>query len=292
MDTTKTRRPTTKSTLWKRRLGSLWRIRRQSSALPSQSEPRILVYHSIGIEKHSLPMDLFEMEMRFLKERANVISLETALNGGKLDGPFTCAITFDDGYASVHRNALAVLEKYGFQATVYVTTGLIGETTSLPSNADAGLFPGLEMMTWHQIRALQKSVFTIGSHLVRHLDLRNLSHDEAIDELTTSRLEILKHTNEPCVDFAYPWGLANSRCAEWVREAGYRSGCTTHHSTVHPNGYRMLVPRVNIENGYDMEDFEAILRGDWDFLSSFHGVKAWLGRAKPSFATADDSAAA
>jgi peptidoglycan/xylan/chitin deacetylase (PgdA/CDA1 family) len=267
-------------------------MRRRSKALESQSEPRILVYHSIGSDKHSMPMDLFEMQMRFLRERAKVISLEMALNGMKSDGSPTCAITFDDGYASVHRNALKVLEKYSFPATVYVTTGLIGETTSLPSNMDTGLYPGLEMLTWRKIRDLQNSVFTIGSHLVHHLDLRNLNHDEAITELATSRLEILKHTNEPCVDFAYPWGLANSRCAEWVREAGYRSGCTTHHSTVHSNRYPMLVPRVNIENGYDMADFEAILRGDWDFLSSFHGVKAWFGTGKPSFATSDDDAAA
>src|SRR5271155_4309208 len=46
---------------------------------------------------------------------------------------------------------------------VYVTTGLIGETTSLPSNMDTGLYPGLEMLTWRKIRDLQNSVFTIVS---------------------------------------------------------------------------------------------------------------------------------
>ena len=216
--------------------------------------------------------------MQYLAENANVISLTDLLVTDFVPAPLNCAITWDDGYGSIHEYALPVLRKHNFPATVYVTTGLIGERQALTTGQDQGIFPGLRMLTWEQIEELRENGFDIGGHLVSHLDLTALNREQAVSELTSSKAAIELHTQTPCLDFAYPWGLANRTCAEWVRQSGYRSAVTTLHAPLHAHSDHMLLPRLTIAPSYDLPEFRAILRGDWDYL-------AILGRAKAQFRT-------
>ena len=188
----------------------------------------------------------------------------------------TCAVTFDDGYASVHEHALPILEKYRFPASLYITTGLVGERAGRMSDADAGLLPGLPMLTWPQIRGLQRAGFMLGTHLVHHRDLTMLSREEAVAELKSSRNAIERHTDKECLDFAYPWGSASKFCAGHVRETGYRSAVTSIHSTVPASCDPMFVPRVAIRREYTLGHIRAILRGDWDYLGFYQRMREAL----------------
>src|ERR1700687_1705586 len=102
------------------------------------------------------------------------------------------------------------------------------------------------MLTWEQIADLQSFGFTLGSHLVHHLDLTRLSGAQAMAELCLSRKMIEEHTNRDCREFAYPWGRATQRNAQWVRKAGFRSAVTALHGPVPAKCDPMLVPRVDI----------------------------------------------
>jgi peptidoglycan/xylan/chitin deacetylase (PgdA/CDA1 family) len=277
------------STVWKRRIGRLWRW---SESFRSSGRPRtlVLLYHSVGADNYSVPVDLFERQMCFLAAHTSVVPLEDILTSGRPRNSITCAITWDDGYASVHEYALKILEKYKFPSTLYVTTGLIGEESAHISDEDRGLLPGRQMLTWSQIRGLQRSVFSIGAHLVHHLNLTALSREQALAELRSSRRTVQEHTDDGCLDFAYPWGLANRRCAEWVHEAGYRSAATVLHNPVPLNLDPLFVPRVNICRDYNLADFDAIIRGDWDYLAAVQRAKTRLGLARPVIASTDDGA--
>ena len=71
----------------------------------------------------------FRWQMRLLARCFNVLPLHTALTAlaaGTLP-PRAIAITFDDGYCSVHNLALPVLQELGLPATVFVTSGYIGQ---------------------------------------------------------------------------------------------------------------------------------------------------------------------
>ena len=71
----------------------------------------------------------FRWQMALLARCFNVLPLSTALkalDAGRLP-PRAIAITFDDGYRSVHDLALPVLREFGLPATVFVTSGHIGE---------------------------------------------------------------------------------------------------------------------------------------------------------------------
>jgi peptidoglycan/xylan/chitin deacetylase (PgdA/CDA1 family) len=71
----------------------------------------------------------FRWQMALLADCFNVVPLRQALadlDCGRL-APRTVCITFDDGYRSVHELALPVLEEFGLPATVFVTSGHVGQ---------------------------------------------------------------------------------------------------------------------------------------------------------------------
>jgi len=92
----------------------------------------ILCYHGIAMgEEHGshpemfIPLDLFARRMEILAQSgAAVLGLGEALrllHSGKLPLK-SVAITLDDGWADFPTQAFPVLQKYGFPATVYLTT--------------------------------------------------------------------------------------------------------------------------------------------------------------------------
>jgi len=92
----------------------------------------ILCYHGIAMaEEHGshpemfLPVETFARRMEILAQSgATVLPLDESLRllyQGKLP-PNSVAITFDDGWADFRTQAFPILQKYGFPATVYLTT--------------------------------------------------------------------------------------------------------------------------------------------------------------------------
>ena len=228
----------------------------------------VLLYHSIGNGKNAVRPSAFFEQMRFLKEEASVVSLDEIVRGDDKSGskPFTCAITFDDGYDSVYEIAYPALKQYGFPATAYVTTAAIGEAAPAYSDDFPGLFAGDRTMTWRQVRTLSENGITIGSHLCHHKDMTRLDALEGMFELIRSRTTIAHRTGVPCRDFAYPFGLLNRENVEWVRRAGYETATTVVHATVRGRIDAMRIPRMGVAPIHTLNDFEAILRGEFDYL--------------------------
>lgn len=102
------------------------------------------------------------------------------------------SISFDDNCAGVYQNALPLMNKYGFRATMFVNSG----------NLDR---PGY--LTWEQLTDLYENYdWEIGGHTIHHTLLTNLTAAEA-EEVVKADRDILKaHGFEP-VSFALPSGL-------------------------------------------------------------------------------------
>jgi peptidoglycan/xylan/chitin deacetylase (PgdA/CDA1 family) len=116
-----------------RRLSRTREIRAGSSTLIPRFErlktPKfvILCYHGIGESGNPLGVaptrELFEAQMRFLRENYRVVSLDQAcreLRNGAISEPGV-VITFDDGYRSAYTVAFPILQRYRLPATVYLT---------------------------------------------------------------------------------------------------------------------------------------------------------------------------
>ena len=70
----------------------------------------------------------FEMQMQFLREHMNPVSLSflvKSLQNRTPIPPRSVVVTFDDGYADNYFNAYPILKKYGIPATIFLVTSYI-----------------------------------------------------------------------------------------------------------------------------------------------------------------------
>ncbi len=131
-------------------------------------------------------------------------------------------LTFDDGTLDFWEHARPVLDRHGFSATLFVVSGHVGGRSSWDRALGE---PDRPLMSWEQLRELQRAGFEIGSHTHNHQPLVGLSEDEARDELSRSRSTIAERLGQPPRFLAYPRGVYTERDKTLVREAGYDAAC-------------------------------------------------------------------
>ncbi len=235
----------------------------------------VLMYHSVGSTKHAVKPADFAAQMTFLNEHANVIDLVALIKGEgwRCERRLVCAITFDDGYMSVHDEAFPLLCRYRFPATVYITTSALRADQNSRSDESPYLLPGERMLSWSQCREMAVHDITIGSHLCHHLDLARLPATCAAAELKGSKFEIEDRLGKVCKHFAFPWGRYTHRMLDLVPECGYETAATVIHRPLAEPVDPLRIPRMNIGPGYTLDDFRAVLEGDWDYLGIIQAVK-------------------
>jgi peptidoglycan/xylan/chitin deacetylase (PgdA/CDA1 family) len=92
----------------------------------SESTPANELYRSPEI---AVAPRTFERQMEFLRRWYQVVPLDAIVDCLIEERPFpprAVAITFDDGYRDNITSALPVLQRFGLSATVFVTTGAVG----------------------------------------------------------------------------------------------------------------------------------------------------------------------
>lgn len=94
----------------------------------------IVTYHRIlesfdPLQPSEPDVRAFRWQMKVLADCFNVLSLQDALAAMANASlpPRAVCITFDDGYRSTHDLALPILNEFNLPATVFVTTGYLGE---------------------------------------------------------------------------------------------------------------------------------------------------------------------
>jgi len=263
----------------RRAVRSVLRAVSRLAARRRETRTIVLMYHSIGNTPYGVRPEDFEAQMRYLKAHARVVGLDEIASGRYHDtaAPLTCAITFDDGYAGVYEYAYPILRDNGFEALLYVTTSALERGGAQHSCEIPGFFPGEPTLTWAQVREMSKGGITIGSHLCHHLDMRQLSQEIGMEELSHSRDNISQELAAPCKHFAYPFGFFNAKNVNWVRQLGYESAVTVRHSLVPDKLDPLRIPRMGIGPENSWTDFEGMLRGDLDYLLILRKVWQTLG---------------
>lgn len=120
--------------------------------------------------------------------------------------------TFDDGYENVYRNALKVMEKYGFTATVYICPDLIGADNSWNHRDEINR----RHLTHEMIVKLVDAGWEIGSHGLSHMNMIRLSEHELDECLADSKKMLEKYG--VIESFCYPYGIFNSFVKNKVRK--------------------------------------------------------------------------
>ncbi len=170
----------------------------------------ILGYHGVAPsspaeDPHNLRVspECFRAQVALLGDAGfrfvTVRELAERMDGGP-PPPGLVALSFDDGMEDNHSVLLPILKELGIGATVYVTTGLIGQPN--PWLAESS---GARMMTEGELCELAGAGIELGAHTVSHPDLSTLDREACLREMVDSREALERLTGAAVSTFAYPF---------------------------------------------------------------------------------------
>ncbi len=165
----------------------------------------------------------FITQLRYLRLRGyEAISFHDLLAYRRGEGELPARpilITFDDGYRSILEFALPALRAHRLFATVFVVTGLLGQTNRW--DADELQEP---LFSVDDVRRAAADGHDVQSHTRTHRDLNYLPEPDALTELRESRLELQQIVDGPVRVVAYPWGNPAHHVCRLAGVAGYDAG--------------------------------------------------------------------
>jgi len=147
----------------------------------------------------------------------------------------------------------------------------------LEVTATGETFVGSEMLTWNDVRALDRGGIQLGSHTVTHPILSNESVDRIREEVRDSKEIIESEIGKDVRSFAYPNGTRrdiNAVVLDEVDKAGYQTACTTIEGINTPKTPCHMLYRINVFNGMCTDK-----AGSFDHRLFWLNIsKAWLRR--------------
>lgn len=210
--------------------------------------PRILMYHAVcplpdNPNKIFTSPELFQAQMRHLKQRnlrgVSMRELCRAVSMG--NAKRLVGLTFDDGYENFLQNALPVLERFGFSATVFVVGGMLGEENNWAFRHDPR--PQMKLLGVEGIREVSARGMEVGSHSMTHSKLSGLEPELLEKEVSDSRRILSEVLGEAVDGFCYPYGALDITSIQAVRRARYAYACAVI-TRVERNVYDL--PRITV----------------------------------------------
>jgi len=235
---------------------------------PAVNGVPVLMYHKVGnppadskLKSLWVQPDKFRRQMAYLARGGfHAVTFKDLYNAWDKNVPLPqkpVLITFDDGYANNYEQALPILRDFGFRATLFVVVEMVGRQNDWH---DAKTEGRIDMVTWQQLKDLQRAGWEIGSHTLHHPRLPKLSRAAIDEELRTSRQVIGERLEEVPQTFAYPYGAGEDvpEIREQVAQAGYRIAVGIHSGKwdlVRFKSSPFNLPRVFVRGDDTMLDF-------------------------------------
>ena len=220
----------------------------------------ILMYHSVA-ENNEFPTVKpadFKEQIEYLHEKKfNVIKLSALVglinNRGKIPLKTVC-LTFDDGYRDNFLNVLPELKKYGFPATIFVSTALIGERKELENGRE------FKYLNESDIKEMLKSgLVDFGSHSHNHVKLSSLANQRLEAELKTSKRILSSLTGGEIISLSYPIGRYNQE-TEIMAKSLYKIICTVEPGRVSENDNAWRLKRNSVDSQVSFSQFKGIVK--------------------------------
>jgi len=150
--------------------------------LPRRNCLVCLNYHRIGISNHvsdpglfSSSVEQFEEQVRFIKKRYAIVSLEEAtefIKHPSRPGTTCVLLTFDDGYLDNYQIAYPILRSQGVSATFFLVSSFVGNNK----------LPWWDLIAWILGRTNIKS-FNVDYPIKTHINMEENGYEENLRTL-------------------------------------------------------------------------------------------------------------
>jgi peptidoglycan/xylan/chitin deacetylase (PgdA/CDA1 family) len=150
-------------------------------------------------------------------------------------------LSFDDGFDDLYEHAFPSLAEMSIPAIIYLVT----DRTENAWDSKTGLRP-LKLLSHDRISEMSRHGIVFGSHTRTHKNLTQCTDDQLLNEVVNSRKIIEDMLGLEVKHFCYPYGAVNQRVADTVKQAGYKTACTTKKGSVYLNSNPFMLPRLTI----------------------------------------------
>jgi len=255
-----------------RRLLRRWKS--GASLWTEKAEPgiRVLSYHKVNdilSENLTVARAAFAKQMRHLSEAEACLSLDSAIerliSGREATG---VVVTFDDGFADNHQNALPVLVNHGITAAFFLATDYVG--TDKVFSRDRQTARANRFINWEQAGELVDAGMTVGAHTASHVRPNAVPLEVFRSEAERSKKTIEDKLGRSCEFFAYPWGRARDfdrRHVDVIQQLGFRAALATINGVNRFGQDLFQLRRTTVYGSDDMTVFRGLLAGRLDGFS-------------------------
>ena len=225
----------------------------------------VFMYHKFDVPKYpstNITSEQFQDHIdEFSSKKYNVLSLnyimDTIINDGDLPKN-TIGISIDDADRSFLTFAWPIFKEKGLPVTLFVNTSTIVENNK-------------NYLNWNEIRTLKKEGVDIGAHSHTHAHMPDLSIQDLKNEIAVSNKIFLKELGEIPSLFAYPYGEADSRIIEILKEYKFKVAFGQHSGVINETSNLYYLPRFSLNERYgniDRVKFAANTKGIgvYDFI--------------------------
>ncbi|WP_432821293.1 polysaccharide deacetylase family protein [Trichloromonas sp.] len=216
----------------------------------AEGQANVFVYHRFGDSRYpstNIPLETFADQLELLKRQNYTVltlgEIVSRLGAGRALPRYCAAITVDDAYRSFLAGAMPLLRRYGYPATLFVSTDSVG---------------GDEFLSWDELRSLSAQGIEIGNHTASHPYLLNRNREETdaawferirLDIERASQALRRELGQEPRL-FAYPYGEYTPEVVALISELGFAGATVQHSGVVSAMSNRFALPRFPMGGDY------------------------------------------
>jgi peptidoglycan/xylan/chitin deacetylase (PgdA/CDA1 family) len=233
----------------------------------------ILCYHAVqgperlpsGDADWALTVEQFRSHLDLLVSRgfatltiSELVDARRAVASGgtpTVDLDLAVAITFDDGYADLHRTIGPMLVERGFRATAFVATANVLDRERQRRG-------GARWLSWAELRDLPGLGYEIGAHGHAHLPLDLLPAREASEDVVRARGLLTDQLGAPVRTMAFPFGYSTRALRRALPALGFDAACGVHHALSGPGDDPFDLARLAVHGTTTAADLEHWLGGD------------------------------